>query len=312
MQCISPWKAGYRSNGDLTYTTRLASKELVGISFECRKCLPCRLNIAREKSVRAWHESQMHENSMFLTLTYSDTHLKSPKLHYEDFQLFMKKLRKSTDEKINYLVTGEYGEINKRPHWHAIIFNYRPTDCERYYISERGDQLYKSSLIDKLWGKNDPTERPNEIGEVTIDSAGYVARYASKKLIHGPDGTHDYDPIHKTSSRKAIGRTWIEKYHEHTFQNGYVYLPNGQKSKIPRYYVDWAKQHKTDLWLHYISEVRPKIIADAQERARKEELEYISTQLNYTGNSPYPKSRSKVKETILQQKFKKLMEHLKL
>ena len=73
-----------------------------------------------------------------------------------------------------------------------------------------------------------------EFGSVTLESAGYVARYAAKKLAHGKDDEHDYHPIHRTSCKRAIGRSWIEKYYQHTFDHGLVVLPNGQKSKIPR------------------------------------------------------------------------------
>lgn len=313
MQCISPIKAAYSVNGDLIFNNRNHSLELEGIRFECRKCLPCRLNIAREKAIRCWHESKFHDQTMFLTLTYDDKHLKSDKLVYEDFQVFMRKLRRKSPNKINYLVTGEYGDEKKRPHWHAIIFGYRPSDETKHYVTDRGDQVFTSSIIDELWGNNDPDTKPSEIGEVNIDSAGYVARYASKKLIHGKDGTHEYDPIHKTSSRRAIGRSWIEQYYEHTFENGFIVLPNGQKSKIPRYYIDWAKEHKYDYWHYYITEVRPKIQEESAKKARKEELDYVSEILNRDAQRRLrPHSQAKIKLTILNQKFKQLQERLKL
>ena len=33
------------------------------------------------------------------------------------------------------MVTGEYGEKNKRPHWHVILFNYRPKDATYKYTN---------------------------------------------------------------------------------------------------------------------------------------------------------------------------------
>ena len=139
MQCLRPIKAGYNKAGEITFSQKTLSKELEAFEFECRKCLPCRLNIAREKAVRTYHESKIFEDNIFLTLTYNEENLKSTKLQYIDFQLFMKSLRESitrdikdedTKEKlrISFMVTGEYGEKNKRPHWHAIIFNYKPKD----------------------------------------------------------------------------------------------------------------------------------------------------------------------------------------
>lgn len=316
MHCIRPIKAGYDRTGALTYRSRLADPGTVGFQLDCRKCLPCRLNGAREKAIRCWHESQMHEDNIFLTLTYSDEHLRSPKLFYPDFQNFMKSLREEVgyadDKKISYMVTGEYGDENKRPHWHALIFNFRPRDQTYYRTTDRGDKIFKSSFIDELWGRNDPDSRPNEIGSLTIDSANYVARYAAKKLVHGDDQSHDYHPLHKTSSRNAIGRAWIEKFHDHPLQNGFVLLPNGQKSSVPRYYVDWAKKHKPDLWRYYVTEVRPKIQNLAEINSRKEEFEYLSEVLSRKWNDPRPMTRSQVKLTILESKFKQLQERLKL
>jgi len=306
MHCIRPIKAAYDVNGNLTYNNKLASKELVGIQFECRKCLPCRLNTAREKAIRCVHEASQHENNIFLTLTYNEENLKSPRLIYKDWQDFAKRLRESTSNKITYMVTGEYGEQKKRPHWHAILFNYRPNDENLKYISDRGDRVYNSQNLDALWSQG-----ASEYGEVSIDSAGYVARYAAKKLTHGKDQEHDYHPLHKTSSKRAIGRSWIELYHEHTFQNGFIVLPNGQRSKIPRYYVDWAKKHNYELWKHYVSHVRPNIQTLTIEKSRNEELEFLSNLISYKGGK-YPLTRPQVKETILKLKFKHLQENLKL
>lgn len=253
MQCINKIKAGFTRSGDITFNKRKADPGIEGFQFECRKCLPCRLNIAREKAVRAIKEAEMHEHNHFITLTYSDEYLKSPKLQYHDFQNFVKRLREHitrdiTDPdlkkqlSISYIVTGEYGEKNKRPHWHAIFFNLRLSDLIPLPDTELGHKTFFSPTIERLWGLNDSTSRPNVIGSVTIESAGYVARYASKKLVHGLDHEHDYQPIHKTSSRHAIGKTWIEKHWKQVFSLGYIRLPNGSQTKIPRYFSDWLKK----------------------------------------------------------------------
>lgn len=329
MRCMNPFERGYDHNGNVT-SPRHASKEFVNFQFGCRKCLPCRLNQAREKAIRCWHESKCHEKSIFLTLTYSDQHLASPRLQYQDWQSFiqalrdkvaydyskthlceMKVARKATT--ISYMVTGEYGELNKRPHWHAILFNYAPDDSTYYRTSDRGDKLYKSKTIDEIWGKNDPDTRPNEFGAVTIESAGYVARYAAKKLVHGRDQEHNYHPLHKTSSKRAIGRSWLEKNWQHTFEHGFVNLPTGIAS-IPRYYTDWLKKHRPYDWERYVTEVRPDSQARAQEIQRREEAEYQALLEGRSSWTPsnYPEKRSKVKERILKQKFKQLQERLKL
>lgn len=260
----------------------------------------------------------MNDGNMFLTLTYDDDHLESPRLIYPHFQKFMADLRErinrplltkeeKDEKKISVMVTGEYGELTKRPHWHALIFNYWPSDTKPLYKTERDEQVYRSDFIQNLWSKGN-----TEYGTVTIDSAGYVARYAAKKLVHGLDQEHDYHPIHKTSSKNAIGKRWIEKYHKHCFENGFITLPNGALSKIPRYYVDWAKKNKPKLHEHYVTEVLPNIIESTERKIRKEEMEYFSQLWSRSLHDPNPVTRPKVKETILKLKFKRLQERLKL
>jgi len=288
-------------------------KGLEPFELPCRKCLPCRLNTGREKAIRAWHETQMHPQNIFLTLTYADEHLSSPKLVYSDFQKFMEDLRNwikqdkkspyPPDHKIDRMVTGEYGDKNKRPHWHAILFNFDfPDKIQEAQNRERpDDKTYTSGILSELW----PYGRSN-FGLVTIDSASYVARYAAKKLTHGRDQEHDYHPIHRTPSLRGMGRSWIEKFCDHTFHNGFVVLPNGELSKIPRYYVDWAKKYRPDLYTYYVTNVLPNVIDLAKLNQRKEALQYL--------NNPSPRAitRPKIKETILKLKFKRLQERLKL
>jgi len=317
MQCIKPLKSGFDRTGDLTYSSKTLSNELVSFEFRCRKCLACRLNIAREKAVRCVHEASQHENNIFLTLTYDDPHLGDGRLNYLDFQLFMKRLRDSVQRNItdpelkqkfaiSYMVTGEYGDKTKRPHWHAIIFNYRPSDDKKKYTTDDNQQVYSSEDLNSLWGKGQ-----TEFGSVTLESAGYVARYAAKKLSHGKDQDHNYHPIHKTSSQNAIGKTWIEKYYKQTFDNGFIIL-GGKKASIPRYYIDWLKKYHFDEYIKFITGIRKETIKLVEETNRRDEIEHLTNIANYAGNCGYPLKKPGVKHTILKQKFKQLQERLKL
>lgn len=320
MQCINPLKAGYNKfTGEREYNQRSHISGLDPDTFPCRKCLPCRLNQAREKAIRCYHEAKMHKESIFLTLTYSDEHLKSPRLIYADFQKFMmdlleRRYRDVTDPEIRktlfipFMVTGEYGDKTKRPHWHALLFNFRPRDEKALRTTDRGDRIFTSEALQSLWGKG-----IIEYGEITLESASYVARYAAKKLAHGSDQEHEFHPIHKTSSKHAIGKRWIERYWKHTFRNGFVVLPNGARSKIPRYYVDWLKKHNPDEWRRYVTETRLKNQELAAEKSRKQELTYMSDVWTaYATNQPRPISLTKMELTVLNSKFRKLQEKLKL
>lgn len=341
MKCIRPLKASLDLEGNIIFTSKKAERGLQAFEFECRKCLPCRLNGAREKAIRAIHEAKIHEDNIFLTLTYDDEHLRSPKLQYSDFQSFMKRLRSSISRErnkqnkkkwnikamrelskedrrkfyrevgISFMVTGEYGELNKRPHWHALIFNYRPPDAEYKYSTDRGDKVWTSKIIDNLW-KHGATE----FGTITIDSAGYVARYAAKKLVHGKDDEHDFHPIHKVSTRGGgIGKKWIEKYWQHTFENGFVVLPTGEKARIPRYYEDWFKKTYPEKYVKYLTGIKSEVSKKAEAKARKEEMDYLAelfSRQEKNWNAPRALTRAQVQETILKGKFKRLQERLKL
>lgn len=260
----------------------------------------------------------MHSGNIFLTLTYDEQHLLSPKLQYMDFQLFIKSLREKVTRNVTtkeardelyipYMVTGEYGEKNKRPHWHTLLFNYYPKDARHKYTTDLKETVFTSETIDALWKKGN-----SEFGSVTMDSAGYVARYAAKKLVHGKDQEHDYHPIHKTSSRRAIGRSWIEKYHPHVFNHGFIVLPNGSITKVPRYYLDWAKKHKPEIWKDYVTGKQQEIIEGAEKKQRKIEIEYHSRCMSRKFGAGLPQTLKKIELQILNQKFKNLQEKLKL
>ena len=137
----------------------------------CGQCIACRLNRARDWSVRIMHEVQMHNgNACFLTLTYnqenapwvSDSHATLVK---KDVQDFMKRLRKCLEPaKIRYYLCGEYGETYGRPHYHVIVFG----------LSVEVAKM----VVQREW--------PHgfcHIGTVSVDSANYVSLFIPTFLL---------------------------------------------------------------------------------------------------------------------------------
>lgn len=202
------------------------------IIVPCGKCMNCRLARAREWSLRSVHEASLYEQNSFVTLTYDDAHLPADRgLHYEDFQLFMHRLRKRIPGAGRFLMCGEYGEQFGRPHFHAVLFNCGFAD--RKLIRAKPDELFQSAVLDSLW--HDRAGRQlgfASVGEVTMQSAGYVARYSTKK-IYGPGTDHVYDfvdeygEVHKrvtpflhSSNRPGIGYEWFQRYHSDLFPTG--------------------------------------------------------------------------------------------
>lgn len=256
----------------------------------------------------------MHEKNSFITLTYDDSHLKSPKLVYEDFQLFMKRLRRRLDQPIGCFVTGEYGEKNRRPHWHALIFGYWPGDAVYKYSNSRGDRVFASASLTEIWGHGIA-----EAGSLTFESAGYCARYAAKKIVHSENGKlneadhHEWQPVSKKSNKNAIGKKWLEKYWEDAFNHGEIVLPDGRgKCAIPRYYEKWLKDEKPEEWLRYVTKVKIPKMQAASDKTAQETALWFAQQDQRCPYKPLLKTRQAASREILRAKFKLLQDNLKL
>jgi len=319
--CTSPRTVGFKPDGKtISWSQKEYNKELASFQLPCGKCLECRLGYAREWAIRCVHEASTYEKNIFLTLTYNDASLESPKLIYEHVQNFIKKLRKrpyfkdgqwvhqSEDpEPMGFFITGEYGEKQKRPHWHIIIFNYEPNDGVFKYTHESGDVVQTSATIDRLWGKGNA-----EYGPVNKETAGYCARYAAKKLVHGKDDEHEFHPISKKSSKYAIGKRWLEKNWKDVFLQGDLMLDHGEKVPIPRYYEKWLKKERPADWLCYISRIKIQRSLDAESRCKSEEQEWWDVYNKRPLGASTPLTRNQVRRLIKEKKFKELQDYLKL
>ena len=225
--------------------TRDPRKTLVHsvITIPCGKYVDCRLAYAREWSLRCMHELQMSEfGGCFVTLTYDDDHLPADRsLHYEDFQLFMHRLRNSYDD-VRFFMCGEYGDNFGRPHYHAILFNVVFDDLV-YFRKEGKITLYKSAELSRIWGLGFVT-----VGAVTRHSASYVARYSLKKITGAAAGSaYQYmvpetgevvdrvPPFSKQSLKPGIGASWFVRYHSDVFPADCI-VYEGKKYPVPRYY----------------------------------------------------------------------------
>lgn len=254
--CTRPLPAR-RVNGQIEFLgrgpdERFYNNKAATLQIPCGQCAECRLKRSREWAVRCMHESSLHRDNCFITLTYSDEHLESPSLIYKHYADFMKRLRKKYPrDQMLYFVCGEYGETNPdsgvidgglyRPHFHAILFGFNFPDRVPVKMLGKAD-LYKSAILDKLWGKG-----ACKIGDVTFESCSYVARYAMKK-VNGdlaykhytcvlPDGEiieREPEMLHM-SKRPAIGRMWFEKFGRHAYAHDSV-VARGVEMQPPRYY----------------------------------------------------------------------------
>jgi len=239
------------------------------------------------------HEAQLHEHNCFITLTYNEENIPHDYgLKKSDFQKFMKRLRKAIPTKIRYFMCGEYGETNTlRPHYHACIFGYDFPDKQYYKNSKSGLPLYMSPLLTKVWRKGNC-----DIGNLTFESASYVASYVCKKLLGKDKNTEEYynyynrvdpdtgeqfivQPEYVAMSRRpGIAKNWIQTYMEDTWRDDTV-IVNRKPQLPPKYYLDQIDDEvqKTDIKrsrrLHAIRRNQDMDLATLQQREKVKKLE---------------------------------------
>ena len=205
------------------------------MKIPCGQCIGCRLERSRQWAIRCVHEASLHSKNCFITLTYAPEFLPvGGTLEPKHFQKFMRRFRKMfPDIKIRYFHCGEYGDLNERPHYHAIIFGF---DFDDKYIFRviHGINLYRSPTLERLWPFG-----ISGIGEVTFESCAYVARYILKKVTGDEADAHyaGRHPEYTTMSRRpGIARDWIDKYATDVYPSDTVVIRNGLVCKPPRYY----------------------------------------------------------------------------
>lgn len=235
MPCYSPLRAYRRAGGGpLAFNPREGYNDR-SVSVPCGQCIGCRLERARVWAVRCTHEASLYEDNCFLTLTYSDEFLPPlGSLRKVDFVNFIKRFRDRVGYgRIRFFACGEYGDITARPHYHALIFNYDFADKEFYKLTDNGDKLYTSDLLDDLWGFGQC-----QIGSVNFQSAGYVARYTLKKITGDVAEAHyaGREPEFGDMSRRpGIGAPWLAKFRQDVFPHDRIVV-NGVEQRVPRFY----------------------------------------------------------------------------
>lgn len=268
------------------------------ISVLCGKCMACQIRKRRDWTTRLTHEASFYEdNCCFITLTYDDDHVPvtcfnrldgpMPKmldrgvgelplqtLLVSDVQKFMKRLRRHLEyvpknikermvrdhvtTRIRYYIVGEYGSKYGRPHYHLMIFGWKPSDMT-FFMMKNGHAVYRSAQIEKLWKFGFSTVEP-----VNGGVAKYCSRYVTKKFarLRNPDEFADsVFPEFCLQSIKGggIGAKWFDENYEACLSKGYADVKLGRfyaKAPIPQYY--WRRCRKQ--YLCYFLQLRDERI----------------------------------------------------
>ena len=198
------------------------------------------------------HEASLYDHNSFITLTYNDDHLPSDgSLNHVHFQRFFKRLRKHFNgRRIRYYMAGEYGSKLGRPHYHAIVFGLDFPDKRLWRKTPAGSVLYRSNTLEALWPFG-----YSSIGDVTFESAAYVARYCLKKVtgdaayshyktvdLSTGEISHLKPEYNKMSLKPGIAADWYAQFSSDVHNYDYVVTRDGKTCRPPRYYDKLLKR----------------------------------------------------------------------
>ena len=232
----------------------------------------------------------MHEKNSFITLTYNEDHLPiDNSVDVRHWQLFAKRLRKHYG-KFRFLHCGEYGDQNKRPHYHACLFGIDFSDARIVLKQDKDNILWTSPTLEKIWGMGYCT-----VGPLNYDTAAYVARYTLKKM-GGEAAKTQYERVDEQtgevtevrpeyatmSRRKGLGQTWFEKYASDVYPDDFVVV-KGKKFRPPKYYDE------------LLDRINPKMM---------EELKVQRQNVTKQKSKDETHERRKVKDKVIRAKMK--------
>jgi hypothetical protein len=249
------------------------------MQIACGKCTSCQLKRQREWAIRCEHELQEPWGDLepgvgcFITLTYDDEHLpEDGLLDTQHWSLFAKRVRKRFG-KFRFFGCGEYGSLG-RCHWHAAVFgiDWRETTRggEKWTTTEDGNDLYVNTSLSSTWKFGFVT-----VGELTFDSAAYVAKYCQKSQSTSvtnsssgqmPSSSPDGGPsgLGIMSRNPGIGRAYFDRWRSEMYAHDAV-MAKGKPFPVPSRYDDWLKKDCATEW----NRVKERRILKALKRQRR-------------------------------------------
>jgi len=178
-----------------------------GNTYKCGKCSQCHTSYLQHWTFRLQRE-MAGKTALFLTLTYDYFNIPMNKgkftLRKKDYQDWLKRLRKALpDRNIKYVICGEYGTNNSRPHYHIIITDVSLNDVK---------------IINETWNKG-----LIHFGKAEPASIAYTFKYSVKGAIQ-PVHHNQLKPF--VAMSKGIGENWA-------FEIKYIKYQGIDKNKKP-------------------------------------------------------------------------------
>lgn len=222
---------------DNCYILDKATGDCIPMYYEvpCGKCILCRDKKAREWSTRAMCEAQYSQGyPLFVTLTYDNVHLPKDGVQKKHAQNFMKRLRinlnryMGRDINLRFFLCAEYGSKSKRPHYHALIYNFPQLDTLKRTLS----------IIEKSWSFVIPRGKVGDVGGIVFKdehSNRYRQQYGFVHLRQAQGGHVKYcmkymrkdapiphgsnDVFYLSSRRRGLGYQWLHDHYDEFLQH---------------------------------------------------------------------------------------------
>lgn len=287
MVCYNPrsmWPS--KAGGRWTFFPAEAKPGAQGVEVGCYHCQGCKAARTAEWTQRNVWEFDAHGKvGCFVTLTFANEHLPdSYSVDVRTLQLFLKRLRKrlwkSFGVRIRFFAVGEYGDdegATKRPHYHVLVYGWRPEDAVQIENAQSGLPQWQSALLSEVWGQGRVT-----VGDVTPQSISYCAGYVFDKR-RGDAAKEEYSgrlhpvtgelrdvrpPFNVMSRRPGIGMGWYEQFRDTDATATFV-VRGGRKRAMPRAIIrqrlkDMASDAEREA---FQAERRDAAAAEAEKRA---------------------------------------------
>lgn len=227
----------------------------------CGHCLECRNRKRNELYMLSYFEylNAKYKGgfTQFFTLTYNDdylptfgnipfTNIPRPCFSRDDIQKYFYRVTSAckrafgNDFKFRRLVTCEYGTINKRPHYHILLFVQMP--CNHFKFRQILKNAWSFGFSFGSWDNFGEVNRPNGIR--------YVTKYVCKDMFDDSDEKLFLDSLDDKDIPERL-RYQARKHTTftlHSKQYGYCALDHILKdsSNLPKYFLtDYETIYKT-------------------------------------------------------------------
>lgn len=240
-------------NGGLIYSVMVA----------CGRCYNCKQNKANQWSFRIMQTLKDSQSAYFVTLTYADPPMTDKgfmtldKKHVQDFMKRLRKIDKApirissdamidaqkgnirSNKKISFFAAGEYGDRNKRPHYHLIIFNVR--DVSSIEEAWKAGNYYEIKENKEVVEKRCYWAGSSKILPVNINTVDYTVKYLAKEqkanLFKAFDGQAEFNLQSKDLGKNYL-RPDVIKFHRENEEQNFVTTDRGYKVPMPKYLRD--------------------------------------------------------------------------